>query len=138
MKIDKWFKNEIKRFKIMTICKTSNRMVSSRIVPIREYTQLRFITQINRKVIEMEAVSSRILVKNWLKFRPNGTYNIFVSLWLNVVNTHRSAAPIFYITLPFLSYNVYLSYMYFKEVVQWIRLRILLVWNGILKLINNL
>ena len=93
-------------------------MVSSRIVPILQYTQLRFITQISRKVIEMEAVSSRILVKNWLKFRPNGTYNIFVSLWLNVVNTNRSTAPIFSITFPFLSYNVYLLYMYLKEVVQ--------------------
>ena len=99
----------------MTIC---NRMVSSIIVPILQYTQLRFITQINKKVIEMEAVSSRTLVKNRLKFRPNGTYKIFVSLWLNVVNTHRSAAFIFSITIPFLSYNVYLLYMYFKEVVQ--------------------
>ena len=79
----------------MTICKTSNRMVSSRIVPILQYTQLRFITQINRKVIEMEAVSSRILLKNWLKFRPNGTYNIFVSLWLNVVNTHAGLLLLF-------------------------------------------
>ena len=79
----------------MTICKTSNRMVSSRIVPILEYTQLRFITQISRKVIEMEAVSSRILVKNWLKFRPNGTYNIFVSLWLNGVNTHAGLLLLF-------------------------------------------
>ena len=57
-------------------------------------------------------------MKNWLKFRPNGTYNIFVSLWLNVVNNHTSAAPIFSITFPFLSYNVYLLYMYLKEVVQ--------------------
>ena len=79
----------------MTICKTSNRMVSSRIVPILQYTQLRFITQINRKVIEMETVSSRILVKNWLKFRPNGTYNIFVSLWLNVVNTQAGLLLLF-------------------------------------------
>ena len=79
----------------MTICKTSNRMVSSRIVPILQYTQLRFITQINRKVIEMETVSSRILVKNWLKFRPNGTYNIFVSLWLSVVNTQAGLLLLF-------------------------------------------
>ena len=54
----------------MTIC---NRMVSIRIVPVLQYTQLRFIIQINKKVIEMEAVSSRTLVKNRLKFRPNGT-----------------------------------------------------------------
>ena len=70
-------------------------MVSCRIVPILQYTQLRFITQIKKKVIEMEAVSSRILVKNWLKFRPNGTYNTFVSLWLNVVNTHAGLLPLF-------------------------------------------